>query len=270
MYNPGPDYLSAGESALPALYLASFLAFAAALGAWVWFMLQHKGQVRCAAGGGSLLAVTRCALQVHRIHLVMAALLLVKCMSLLFHSTMYHYIQRHGVPAVGWNTAYYVFASLKGVMMFTAIVLVGTGWSLVKVRPPSRARRRAPCCPVSSPAGARLPASVQPFLSVTEKRLLVLVLSLQVLDNVAMVVAEDAAPAAAALETWISAAALLPWPRCCRRRATAVAALPFRALTSCSHPRAPLRGHSVLLRRPVPHRVVHPIAAPGGRHGRQG
>jgi hypothetical protein len=34
---------------------------------------------------------------------------------------------------VGWQIVYYIFTFLKGIMFFSVIMLVGTGWSLLKV-----------------------------------------------------------------------------------------------------------------------------------------
>lgn len=66
---------------------------------------------------------------------------------------MYHYIETTG-NADGWNIAFYVFTFFRGVLFFTVVVLVGTGWSLMR-----------------------------PFLADKEKRILMVVIPLQVRVN---------------------------------------------------------------------------------------
>jgi hypothetical protein len=44
---------------------------------------------------------------------------------------MIFYIERSG-SADGWNVAYYIFTFLRGVLFFTLVVLIGTGWSYMK------------------------------------------------------------------------------------------------------------------------------------------
>ena len=68
---------------------------------------------------------------VHRIHYMMALLLTLKCLTLLVEGIRFHYISIVGV-AEAWSIVYYVFAFVKGVMLFTVILLIGSGWSLMK------------------------------------------------------------------------------------------------------------------------------------------
>ena len=43
MYNPGPNYLSAGEISLPFIYAMFSLAYFGMICAWIWFyMLPHR------------------------------------------------------------------------------------------------------------------------------------------------------------------------------------------------------------------------------------
>ena len=46
---------------------------------------------------------------------------------------MYHLIRATG-HAEGWSVAFYFFTFIRGVLFFTVIVLIGTGWSYLKVR----------------------------------------------------------------------------------------------------------------------------------------
>lgn len=88
--------------------------------------------------------------QVHNIHHIMAVLLFFKTLSLLFEAVRFHYYAKNGY-AEGWSIVYYIFAFVKGVMRFVVILLIGTGWSLLK-----------------------------PYLSDREKKIVLVVLVLQV------------------------------------------------------------------------------------------
>ena len=110
--NPGPNYLSAGESALPNLYAFISFSFFASLIVWV----RH---------------VTLNWSKVHNIHHMMTILLVLKLCSVLFESIRFHYIKRSGY-ALGWNVIYYIFTFLKSMMLFVVILLIGTGWSMLK------------------------------------------------------------------------------------------------------------------------------------------
>ena len=153
-YNPGPSYLSACEAALPKVFAAFAGLFGLCACVW-WFLLCRGGKER-----------------VHRVHPLMGVLLILKTLTLAARAARYAAIDRTGSGG-GWADAYYVFASLKGVMLFVVILLVGTGWSIVK-----------------------------PYLSGRERRIVVVVLVLQVVDNLALVVFEEAAPGSRAWLTW--------------------------------------------------------------------
>jgi hypothetical protein len=152
-YNPGPDYLSVGHSPLPALYLSLGLVVLALLLVWMRELIVNRRQVM-------------------KIHGVMAVLVSLKCISLLLESAMYHYIKLHG-HASGWDVAFYIFHSLKGITLFMVILLVGTGWSFLK-----------------------------PFLHGHEKQVLAVVIPMQVISNVAGVVMDETMPGAQSWYTW--------------------------------------------------------------------
>lgn len=88
--------------------------------------------------------------QVHHIHHMMAVLLVFKTLSMLFESIRYHYLRLTGA-AEAWSIVYYLFAFLKGITLFVVILLIGMGWSLIK-----------------------------PFLNGRDKRIIFVVLTLQV------------------------------------------------------------------------------------------
>jgi hypothetical protein len=85
----------------------------------------------------------------------------------------YHFIKTTG-SGEGWAIAYYIFAGLKGIMLFTLIALIGTGWTFIK-----------------------------PFLSDKDKKIFLVVIPLQILDNIAMIVIEESAPGSQGWFTWV-------------------------------------------------------------------
>jgi hypothetical protein len=106
----------------------------------------------------------------------------------------YHFVQTTGV-ALGWTVVYYIFtlcatpttpspssrahrvlASVKTMMRVTVFLLMGAGWTLLK-----------------------------PFLSDRERRIILVVLPLQLVANVAVVVVNEMLPGAQGWVTWISA-----------------------------------------------------------------
>jgi hypothetical protein len=95
-----------------------------------------------------------------------------KLLSLLFEGIRFHYIAIFGVSE-GWSILYYIFTFLKGIMLFTVILLIGSGYSLMKN-----------------------------YLHENEKRIIMIVLGLQVLDNIAMIVLEETAPGSQGWLTW--------------------------------------------------------------------
>lgn len=53
---------------------------------------------------------------------------------------MYHLIRATG-HAEGWSVAFYFFTFIRGILFFTVVVLIGTGWSYLKVRDPCPPQR---------------------------------------------------------------------------------------------------------------------------------
>lgn len=86
-----------------------FALFASIGGAWAWYVWKNKAHS-------------------HRIHYLMGLLCLLKALTVMCQAGEYHYIERTG-HADGWNIAYYIFTFLRGVLFFTVVVLIGTGWS---------------------------------------------------------------------------------------------------------------------------------------------
>ena len=174
LYNTLPngdkDYLSAGEKPLPTMYMFAFFTFAAAAVVWAWVLFNAKQ-----TQPGS----------VKRIHWLMLLLVCVKSLSVLSKSFMYHVIRVHGDPD-GWNVAFYIFSAAKGLMFFTIVVLIGTGWSFLK-----------------------------PFLNEREKQMLMLVIPLQVFANIAADIVDADGPALAGWLEWRDLFHLLDIVCCC-------------------------------------------------------
>lgn len=176
-HNPGPNYLSAGDAPLPTLYFSFFLIFTATLGVWS-YAVYRPSQV---PPSGS-------KVKVHSIHYLMTILLILKALCLLFESIRFHYIAISGFSdlAEAWSIVYYIFTFLKGIMLFTVILLIGSGWSLMKV-----------------------------YLHDREKRVILVVLTLQVIDNIAMIVLEETAPGSQGWLTWRDILHLVDVICCC-------------------------------------------------------
>lgn len=121
----------------------------------------------------------------HRIHYLMIALTVLKSLTVLSQAGMFHLIKTTGHPD-GWNIAFYVFTFFRGIMFFTVVVLVGTGWSYMK-----------------------------PFIADREKRILMVVIPLQVLANVAIVILDENTPASKSWFTWRDVFHLLDIICCC-------------------------------------------------------
>lgn len=160
------DYLSAGQTNLPTLFFLFSLLYLAFLALWLRLCLLNRRSL-------------------HRIHLLMAALLLMKALNLLCAAEDKHLIKTTGTPH-GWDVLFYIFQFIRVVLLFTVIVLVGTGWSFLK-----------------------------PFLQDREKKVLMIVIPLQVLANVASVVIGETGPFIKDWVTWNQVFLLVDIICCC-------------------------------------------------------
>ncbi|KAG6770416.1 hypothetical protein POTOM_026098 [Populus tomentosa] len=160
------DYLSAGLTQLPWLYSLYFLAYAGFLGLWIYVLYSNKRSI-------------------HRIHLLMGGLLLMKALNLICAAEDKHYVKVTGTPH-GWDVLFYIFQFIRVVLLFTVIVLIGTGWSFLK-----------------------------PFLQEKEKKVLMVVIPLQVLANIASVVIGETGPFIKDWVTWNQVFLLVDVICCC-------------------------------------------------------
>ncbi|KAJ6763017.1 hypothetical protein OIU79_023705 [Salix purpurea] len=122
---------------------------------------------------------------VDKIHLIMGALLCVKALKMICAAEDRMYVSKTGTPH-GWDVAFYIFGFFKGIMLFTVIILIGTGWSFLK-----------------------------PYLQEREKNVLMMVIPLQVLENIAYVVISETGPATKDWWTWNQIFLLIDVICCC-------------------------------------------------------
>eukprot|EP00884_Botryococcus_braunii_P011998 jgi/Botrbrau1/2079/Bobra.0047s0041.1 len=116
--------------------------------------------------------VVRAGKDAHRLHWLMLVLIVFKAATLLSQAGMYHLIRLTGQPE-GWNVAFYIFTFMRGILFFVVVVLVGTGWAYMK-----------------------------PLLAPREKKILMVVIPLQVLAEVAIVIMDENTPASRNWFTW--------------------------------------------------------------------
>ncbi|EEF43452.1 protein CANDIDATE G-PROTEIN COUPLED RECEPTOR 7 [Ricinus communis] len=124
-------------------------------------------------------------LTVFRIHFFMLAVVIMKALNLLFEAEDKSYIKRTG-SAHGWDVLFYIFSFFKGIALFTLIVLIGTGWSFLK-----------------------------PYLQDKEKKVLMIVIPLQVIANIAQVVIDETGPYGQDWITWKQVFLLVDVVCCC-------------------------------------------------------
>ncbi|TYH46934.1 hypothetical protein ES332_D11G375000v1 [Gossypium tomentosum] len=160
------DFLSVGKAPLPKLYFLLFLIYAAFVIAWVIACKNQRPRVE-------------------KIHLIMGALLVCKCLKMICASEDAIYVQKTGTPH-GWDVAFYAFGFFKGIMLFTVIILIGTGWSILK-----------------------------PYLQEREKQVLKVVIPLQVLENIVYVIINETGPATRDWLTWNQLFLLIDIACCC-------------------------------------------------------
>lgn len=164
--NRSRDYLSAGKTILPKVYFLLSLIYFCLAGLWISVLYKKR-------------------LTVYRIHFFMLAVVILKALNLLCEAEDKSYIKRTG-SAHGWDVLFYIFNFLKGITLFTLIVLIGTGWSFLK-----------------------------PYLQDKEKKVLMIVIPLQVVANIAQVVIDENGPYGHDWITWKQIFLLVDVVCCC-------------------------------------------------------
>lgn len=148
------SYLTAGDMPLPRIFF--FFSFSYALMLFIWLQIMK---------GESILKDERerykgkkMNVNVRAIHHLMTALLILKVGTVFFEGVRLHYIRVAGVANI-FSFVYYALTCLRGIMLFTVILLLGSGWSLVK-----------------------------PFLHNREKKVIFFILFLQFINNIALLI----------------------------------------------------------------------------------
>ncbi|XP_010533538.1 PREDICTED: protein GPR107 [Tarenaya hassleriana] len=160
------DYLSAGKTGLPKVYFFFFLVYFFLAGTWIYVLYRKR-------------------LTVFAIHFFMLGVVVLKALNLLCEAEDKSYVKRTG-SAHGWDVLFYIFSFLKGITLFTLIVLIGTGWSFLK-----------------------------PYLQDKEKKVLMIVIPLQVVANIAQVVIDETGPYGHDWITWKQIFLLVDVICCC-------------------------------------------------------
>ncbi|CAM8989239.1 unnamed protein product [Rhodiola kirilowii] len=160
------DYLSAGRTVLPRVYFLLSLIYFTMDAFWINVLYKKR-------------------LTVHGIHFFMLAVVLLKALNLLCEAEDKSYIKKTG-SAHGWDVLFYIFSFLKGITLFTLIVLIGTGWSFLK-----------------------------PYLQDKEKKVLMIVIPLQVIANIAQVAIDETGPSEQDWITWKQVFLLVDVVCCC-------------------------------------------------------
>ncbi|CDS03022.1 hypothetical protein LRAMOSA00424 [Lichtheimia ramosa] len=109
------------------------------------------------------LLVFRKDTRVFRAHWLMLVLVVCIHIDKALHSAKFYY-KKKGVLTEGWRIGFYIFASVKGILSILIIILLASGWMFIK-----------------------------PFLSTKDKRVISIVVPLQVLANIASAIGNEAA-----------------------------------------------------------------------------
>ncbi|KAF8692864.1 hypothetical protein HU200_039221 [Digitaria exilis] len=186
------DYLPVGLRPLPGIYAAVSAVYLAFLVAWAWACARQRATAE-------------------RIHAVMAALLLFKALKTACAAEDAWFVQRTGTPH-GWDVAFYVFGFFKGVLLFTVIVLIGTGWSFLK--PYLQVKLHNPS-PISHILRILCGCHQCWLVQEREKSVLMVVIPLQVIENLVLVVIGETGPTGKDWIVWNQVFLLVDVMCCC-------------------------------------------------------
>ncbi|GMH13089.1 hypothetical protein Nepgr_014930 [Nepenthes gracilis] len=106
------DFLPAGQTPLPRLYFFLFIVYSVFFGIWSYICIKQR-------------------LTIEKFQLLMRALLLFKALEMICAAEDTMFVRKTGTPH-GWDVPFYIFGFFKGIMLFTVIALIGTGWSVIK------------------------------------------------------------------------------------------------------------------------------------------
>lgn len=150
----GDNYLSLGEQPLAMLFFVFSLIYAGLAVVWGCHLRFSKAPV-------------------FRMHHLMFAMVIVKSISLMFHSINYYVIGRHGVQEEGWAVMYYIAHMTRGFLLIVTILMIGAGWTFIKH-----------------------------VFTLQEKQVFAIVIPLQVFANIATIVINETEQGATRLTLW--------------------------------------------------------------------
>eukprot|EP01065_Artemidia_motanka_P008768 TRINITY_DN14429_c0_g1_i2.p1 TRINITY_DN14429_c0_g1~~TRINITY_DN14429_c0_g1_i2.p1 ORF type:complete len:476 (+),score=156.89 TRINITY_DN14429_c0_g1_i2:433-1860(+) len=169
-YNEGEDgernYLQVGDQNLPGSYMVLFGIYTMLVGVWGYVMHRNPSSL-------------------HKIHFLMLLLLVLKTGTMLFESLKYFTFKETGSGST-WDIFFYAFLMLKGVALFLAILLLGSGWSFLK-----------------------------PFLAEKDRRILLVVIPLQVVVNVCDIYIDETTEGDPSWNNWQNALRIFDIVCCC-------------------------------------------------------
>jgi len=162
-----PSFVSIGDNSLPAMYLLFAAFFIAGLVSWHRALSEKPGRVQ-------------------KVHWCMYGLMVLKCLQLLLEAAVVHH--RKSTGAVSWSVdwIYYGVSTMKGIMLFTVILMLGTGWSVLK-----------------------------PFLSERDKNVLMALVPAQVIVNIAIAVVDHMSEGAKSWLRWRDTLRIVDVVCCC-------------------------------------------------------
>ena len=178
-----PSYLTAGEMNLPHVYLYFSISYGLCFLLWICNIRNirlGRDPIWTSPQGGVASRPT-----VHAIHHLMTILLGLKTITVFFEALRYHYIRIHG-HAEFISAVYFTMSFIKGTFLFTVILLIGSGWSIVKNT-----------------------------LQTREKKIIWIVLVLQVIDNIAVAVLSQETEGEKLYEDWSAVLHLVDIVCCC-------------------------------------------------------
>jgi len=153
LMNAFGNHLSAGETPTPmVLFLFSIVFFAMTI-AWSSIVKKNTSVV-------------------HKVHHMMTVFLVLKTITILTESIDLHFVKTSGSSLL-WNSLYHLMNALRGMMFFLVVIMIGTGWSLLK-----------------------------PALNEREKKFLLLAMSLQLMANVVLAIQDYVTEGSSSFFMW--------------------------------------------------------------------